>query len=98
MCGGALLRVQCACMKEHPSPYKPEDIERVFGDTYPREIERDLREAERRIREDQAELDGGVDEDREAQLLKELEINRRMAGEIGTRLKRTLAKFSRTST
>lgn len=83
-------------MKERsgPSPYTPEDIERVFGDTYPLELLADREEAERRITADQTELESGVSEEREAELRAELELNRRVLGEIGTHLKRKIASYA----
>lgn len=83
-------------MKERtgPSPYTPENIERVFGDAYPLEILADKEEAERRIEADKAELRGEVTEEREAELRDQLELNRKVLGEIGTQLKRKLASYA----
>lgn len=87
-------------MKERPgpSPYTAEDVEHVFGDTYPLEILADKEEAERRIAADQAELDGGVSDEREAELVAQLEQTRRILGEIGVQLKKKLAWFARPTT
>lgn len=87
-------------MKERsgPTPYTPEDIQQVFGDTYPLEILADKEEAERRIEADQAELNGGVTPEREIELRAQLELNRQVLGKIGTQLKRKLASYPTTKT
>ena len=76
-----------------PSPYTPEDIKNVFKDTYPLEILADKEEAERRIASDQAELDSGVSEEREAELIAQMELNRQTLKAISVQLKKKLASY-----
>lgn len=87
-------------MTEHlgRTPYTPEDIKHVFKDTYPLEILADKEEAERRIAADQAELDGGVSDEREAELITQLEQTREILGQIGVQLKKKLASYPRSQT